>query len=85
MHPVGYSETTPPNSSEWPLPSGIPINQLSTGKQLLAALSQLSPLPWSEGSPKVCRDLAKRGFALGQRRKKGGPMISFHLITFSEI
>lgn len=36
------------------------------------------------GSQQVLRDFAKRGFALWASGKEIGPVISFHLITFSE-
>lgn len=74
----------PPNSGEWPLLCGIPINQLSTGKQLPKSLSQLSPLLPIVGSQEVLRGFAKRGFALWLRGRKKGLIIFFHLITFSE-
>lgn len=66
-------------------PCGIPINQLFTGKQLAKSPSQLSLRLSIAGSQNVLRDFAKRGFALWLLGKKIGPIISFHLITFSEI
>lgn len=77
--------TTPPNSSELPLPRGIPINHLSAGKQLGKSPSQLLPLLSIAGSQNIPREFAKRGFAVWLIGKKIGPIISFHLITFSEI
>lgn len=47
--------------------------------------SQLSPLLSIAGSQNVLRDFAKRGFALWLIGMKIGPIISSHLITFSEM